>query len=134
MTGLPSVIRVGPMGPGPASRTGRRSPVATAFRSAPAQKFPSRPVRTATLADGSSSNAANASSRAVAVALSTALRTAGRSMVTITTDPVRVMLTDPSAPDPLDAPGPVIDLFLALARTVIFSWLREGVGDHGSPL
>ena len=47
--GLCSSSQVGPIGPGPLSRTGRRSPSAIAFRSAPAQKVPPEPVSTATM-------------------------------------------------------------------------------------
>ncbi len=53
ITGLDKVRRVGPIGPGPSSGMGRRSPSATALRSAPAQKVPSEPVRTATDCSGS---------------------------------------------------------------------------------
>ena len=48
ITGLERVSRVGPIGPGPSSGMGRRSPSASALRSAPAQKVPSAPVRMAT--------------------------------------------------------------------------------------
>ena len=52
MTGLERVRRVGPIGPVPSSGMGRRSPSATALRSAPAQKVPPAPVSTATEASG----------------------------------------------------------------------------------
>src|SRR5262249_3479142 len=85
MTGFPSRKRVGPIGPSPSASTGLPPPRATAFRSAPAQKVPSTPVSTATASASSRSKARNASASAPAVGPSTALRTAGRLIVTTTT-------------------------------------------------
>ena len=51
MTGFESSIRVHPSGPSPSAVTRLPRPVATAFRSAPAQKNPPVPVRIATLSD-----------------------------------------------------------------------------------
>src|SRR5262249_17754444 len=62
-------------------------PSETPFKSAPAQKVPSRPVSTATLRPSSASKRRNASARSAAVGPSTALRTAGRLIVTIATGP-----------------------------------------------
>src|SRR5665213_1961187 len=87
ITGLDRTSRVGPMGPGPSSATGRRSPSDSAVRSAPEQKLPPDPVRTATEAEGSPSKVWKASRRAEAVAPSTALRRDGRQMVTTVTGP-----------------------------------------------
>ncbi len=87
MTGLPSVSRVGPIGPGPSSGMGRRSPSATALRSAPAQNVPPAPVRTATARSSSWSKATKASRNWSAQTLSTALRRSGRLMVTTVTGP-----------------------------------------------
>src|SRR5437764_9102436 len=94
-TGFDRYIRVGPMGPLPSTETdtGRGSPVARALRSAPAQKVPPAPVRTATARLGSASKPAKASARAPAVGPSTALRTSGRSMVTMATGPSVTTLT-----------------------------------------
>src|SRR5438552_937659 len=98
MTGLPSSMRDGPMGPSPSSLMShspcfptaapRRSwPAATAFRSAPAQNVPPAPVRTATASISSASKRRNASTIAPAVGSSTALRTSGRLMVTTAISP-----------------------------------------------
>jgi hypothetical protein len=83
---LPSLSRVGPIGPNPPSgSTGRLSPSAIALRSAPAQNAPPAPVSTATSAFGSESKRWKASNKARAVARSTALRLSGRSIVTTVT-------------------------------------------------
>ena len=87
MTGLPSSMRVGPIGPSPSSRTALPRPSDTAFKSAPAQNVPPAPVRIATRWSSSASKARNASASEAAVGRSTALRTAGRSIVTIVTGP-----------------------------------------------
>src|SRR5438132_517551 len=97
MTGFPSSMRVGPMGPSPSSlithswpeivAPRRPWPAATAFRSAPAQNVPPAPVRTATASPSSASKRRNASTSAAAVGSSTALRTSGRLMVTTATSP-----------------------------------------------
>ena len=87
ITGLDRVSRVGPIGPGPWSGMGRRSPSATALRSAPAQKVPSAPARTATERASSQSKATKASRSWSAQTLSTALRRSGRLMVTTVTGP-----------------------------------------------
>src|ERR1700677_2814718 len=112
ITGLASASRVGPMGPGPSSATGRRSPSESAVRSAPAQKVPPAPVRTATAAAGSASKARKASSRAAAVAPSTALRRSGRHRLTTVTGPsdltsmVPTAAFSPSADHPGDTGAP----------------------------
>ena len=87
MTGLERVRRVGPIGPGPWSGMGRRSPSATALRSAPAQNVPFAPVSTATERSSSSSKAKKASLSWSAQTLSTALRRSGRLTVTTVTGP-----------------------------------------------
>ena len=60
-----------------------------ALRSAPAQKVPPAPWRTATAASSSASKARNASASACAVGPSTALRASGRSRTTVVTGPWR---------------------------------------------
>src|SRR5438876_3817925 len=80
-------MRVGPIGPSPSSVRRRRWPPANALRSAPAQNTPSAPLRIATLALSSASNARNASASASRVGSSTAFRTSGRSMMTLVTGP-----------------------------------------------
>src|SRR5438132_2083072 len=87
MTGLPSTIRVGPIGPSPVSLNLLPAPAASAFRSKPAQKLPPAPVRIATDRLSSASNRRKLSASAAAVSESTAFRTWGRSMVTVTTAP-----------------------------------------------
>ena len=78
ITGFDSRSRLGPMGAIeprlPISRFLFGSPDATALRSAPAQKVPPAPVKTATDAAASASNARNASTSFRAVKPSTALR------------------------------------------------------------
>jgi hypothetical protein len=96
MTGLASIMRVGPIGPGPSSSSRDAAPDASAFRSKPAQKVPPAPVRTATLRSGSDSKRENDSRSACAVSGSTALRTPGRSMVTVRTAPSTSYLTMPA--------------------------------------
>src|SRR5690348_14907280 len=86
-------MRVGPMGPSPDSLRRYESSLARAFRSKPAQKFPSAPVSTATARESSASKRRNASASPLAVGPSTALRTSGRSMVTVTTAPSTSYLT-----------------------------------------
>ena len=76
----------------PSARRRRRPtrlppPPEIAFRSAPAQKVPPAPVRIATASAGSASKRRNASASAAAVGPSTALRTAGRSIVTMQSGP-----------------------------------------------
>src|SRR5450755_2681790 len=73
----------------PASGSPDSAPRATVRRSAPAQKWPPEPVRTATRAVASASKARKASARARAVGPSTALRTSGRSIVTTQTSSPR---------------------------------------------
>src|SRR5256884_9392313 len=87
MTGLLKIIRVGPIGPGPVSPTAYLDPVAIAFRSNPAQKVPAAPVSTATDSSSFALKSLKAASSALAVSGSTALRTSGRSMVTVSTAP-----------------------------------------------
>ena len=87
ITGLDSVRRVGPIGPGPWSGMGRRSPSATALRSAPAQNVPAAPVSTATERSSSPSKATKASRSWSAQTLSTAFRRSGRLIVTTVTGP-----------------------------------------------
>ena len=65
-----------------------------AFRSAPAQKVPPVPVRTATEALSSTSNASNASLSPVAVFESTAFFRSGREMATTVTGPSAVTWTE----------------------------------------
>src|SRR5207253_4282249 len=99
MTGLLKIIRVGPIGPGPVSPTAYLDPVAIAFRSNPAQKVPAAPVSTATKSSSFALKSLKAASSAFAVAGSTALRTSGRSMMTVRTAPstsVRTVLDSPS--------------------------------------
>src|SRR5260221_13372901 len=86
-------MRVGPIGPSPSSVRRRFFPAANALRSAPAQKTPWAPVRMATLAVSSSSKVRNASASASRVGSSTALRTSGRSIVTMRTGPSFSMRT-----------------------------------------
>src|SRR5205823_4304153 len=92
-TGLPSSMRVGPIGPSPSSVIRLPCPPATALRSAPAQKVPPAPVRMATAAVSSASKVRKASANAAAVGPSTALRTSGRSIVTTVTGPGRPVRT-----------------------------------------
>ena len=87
ITGLPSRIRVGPIGPSPDSCTWLPRSVPIALRSAPAQKVPPSPYSTATLAPSSASKARNASASAGAVGPSTALRACGRCRTTVVTGP-----------------------------------------------
>jgi len=87
ITGFERVSRVGPIGPLPWSGMGRRSPSATALRSAPAQNVPAAPVKMATEPSSSRSKAKKASRNPSAQRLSTALRRSGRVMVTTVTGP-----------------------------------------------
>src|SRR5438105_8634001 len=87
MTGLFRTMRVGPIGPGPVSPTAYLDPAAIAFRSKPAQTVPAAPVSTPTASLSSSSKREKLAARAAAVSGSTALRTSGRSMVTVSTAP-----------------------------------------------
>src|SRR5438105_13536115 len=80
-------MRVGPIGPSPTSLRRFPKPAARAFRSKPAQNVPPAPVSTATASCGSASNRAKLPAKAAAVSESTALRTSGRSMVTVRTAP-----------------------------------------------
>ncbi|EUA92240.1 enoyl-CoA hydratase domain protein [Mycobacterium ulcerans str. Harvey] len=57
---MDSIIRDRPIGPGPVRCTALASAVPKAFKSAPAQKVPPFPHKTATEADSSRSNSANA--------------------------------------------------------------------------
>src|SRR5205807_5158185 len=98
-TGLLKDMRVGPIGPSPASLRRFPEPAARAFRSKPAQNVPPAPVSTATASCGSASDRAKLSAKAAAVSESTALRTSGRSMVTVRTapsTPLRTVLERPS--------------------------------------
>src|ERR1700754_4907143 len=91
ITGFVSRSRLGPIGAieswPPISRFLLGSPDATAFRSAPAQKYPPVPVNTATDVRSSASKATNASNSFRAVAPSTALRQCGRLMETMVIGP-----------------------------------------------
>src|SRR5882724_5034993 len=89
MTGLDRRIRVGPIGPAPSGSVRLPRGLPIALRSAPAQNVPPAPVSTATAASGSASKSANASVSAAAVGPSTALRTPGRSRMTVVTGPDR---------------------------------------------
>ena len=88
-TGLPSRIRVGPIGPSPSGSTRFWSAVPIAWRSAPAQNVPPAPYRTAADASSSASKARKASASAAAVGPSTALRRSGRDSTTVVTGPAR---------------------------------------------
>src|SRR5439155_12297595 len=87
MTGFVRRKRVGPSGPSPSSVNGLPLPLASAFRSAPAQKVPAAPVSTATAWCSPRSKARNVAASAAAVGPSIAFRTAGRLMVTTRTSP-----------------------------------------------
>src|SRR5262245_13308195 len=89
MTGLERSMREGPIGPSPSSTTRLPRPSATPFRSAPAQNVPPAPARAATAASVSAPKRRNAAASAAAVGPSTALRTAGRSMVMTYAGPSR---------------------------------------------
>src|SRR5580700_6538992 len=109
ITGFESNMRVGPMGPSPASLSALGRPAAIAFKSAPAQKFPPAPVSTATSNVSSASNARKASASAAAVAASTALRASGRLMVTVRMAAARLVSTDGiSIHVPLAEPGDLV--------------------------
>jgi hypothetical protein len=75
------------MDPSPSAETRLPRPSDTARRSAPAQKQPLLPVRTATARSSLASKRRKAAASSVAVGPSTALRTSGRSMVTSATGP-----------------------------------------------
>ena len=94
ITGLLNCNHVGPIGPEPFSSSAVLRPSATSRRSAPAQKLPPTPVRTAAQSVSSASNFLKASASAAAVAESTALRTSGRLMVTVRTLPSRLEMTE----------------------------------------
>src|SRR2546430_12834587 len=87
MTGLLKIIRVGPIGPGPVSPTAYLDPVAIAFRPNPAQKVPAAPVSTATDSSSFALKSLKAAASALAASGSTALRTSGRSLLTVSTPP-----------------------------------------------
>ena len=89
ITGLPSSMRDGPIGPSPSGATRFGVPGAIALRSAPAQNVPWSPYSTPTRASSSASNARNASASASAVARSTAFLRPGRSRMTVVTGPNR---------------------------------------------
>ena len=89
-------MRDGPIGPGPVRCTALASGVPKAFKSAPAQKVPPSPHNTATDAESSRSNRSNAAYSAAAVGPLTALRAAGRLMITVVTGPLRSTRTDHS--------------------------------------
>src|SRR5437660_8215766 len=80
-------MRVGPIGPSPVSLRRFPPPDASAFRSKPAQKVPCPPVSTATDRTSSFSKRRKLPARAAAVSESTAFRTVGRSMMTVSTAP-----------------------------------------------
>lgn len=110
MTGLVSRIRVGPIGPSPSASALLLRSVPMPLRSAPAQKVPPSPHRTATDASLSASNRRKASASPSAVGPSTALRTSGRLSTTVKTGPSRSIRTAGlSSIDPLswhlDRPG-----------------------------
>ncbi len=87
-TGLPSRIRVGPIGAS-WSTSSTRLPCSppTALRSAPAQNVPPSPHSTATDWVSSASKARKAAASAAAVGPSTALRACGRWSTTVVTGP-----------------------------------------------
>src|SRR5436309_14351041 len=71
----------------------RVGPAATTFRSAPAQKVPFAPHRTATRAPSSRSKARNAAASAFPVGRSIAFRRSGRSRMIVVTGPLTSVLT-----------------------------------------
>src|SRR2546423_8273616 len=87
MTGLPSCMRVGPIGPSPFAVSRVALPCATSLRSKPAQKLPPAPVRIATDSESSASNLLKLATSSSAVAELTALRAPGRLMVTTAIGP-----------------------------------------------
>src|SRR5918996_2239234 len=97
-------MRVGPIGPSPpgSNRLARSGSEEIALRSAPAQKFPPAPVKTATSWESSASKSEKARTSASAVGRSTALRALGLSIVTTTTGPVTSTRTS-DMPATLDA-------------------------------
>ena len=113
ITGLLSVIRVGPIGPSPSGSTRLPLGVPIALRSAPAQNVPPAPQSTATAASGSASKARKASASARAVGPSTAFRASARSRTTVVTAPTRSTRT-PIAPACPSRPTPTIPVDLAL--------------------
>src|SRR5258706_14128200 len=82
ITGLPSCIRVGPIGPSAFALSRLALPCATSFRSKPAQKLPPAPVRMATESESSASNRLKQATSSSAAAELTALRAPGRLIVT----------------------------------------------------
>src|SRR5919106_2599702 len=97
-------MRVGPIGPSPpgSKRLARSGSEAIALRSAPAQKVPPAPVKTATSWESSASKSEKARTSASAVGPSTALRASGRSIVTTATAPLTSTRTS-DMPATLDA-------------------------------
>src|SRR6185437_3851246 len=91
ITGLDSASRLGPIGASVV--TSGSSGLDIECRSAPAQNVPPAPHNTATLAESSASNARKAAARLEAVGPSTALRTSGRSRMTVHTGPLRSVRT-----------------------------------------
>ena len=87
ITGLDSCSRDGPIGA--VLDMSGSSGLDIERRSAPAQKVPPAPQRTATDAPSSASNSVKASASAAAVGPSTALRTSARSTITVETLPLR---------------------------------------------
>src|SRR2546429_3789597 len=87
MTGLPSCMRVGPIGPSALAVSLVALPCATSLRSKPAQKLPPAPVRIATDSESSASNRLKEATSSEAVAELTALRAPGRLMVTTAIGP-----------------------------------------------
>src|SRR2546430_3145625 len=99
MTGLLMITRVAPMGRAPVSPPAYLDRVAISFGPTRAQKVPAAPVSTATNSSSFALKSLKAASSALAVSGSTALRTSGRSMVTVSTAPstsVRTVLERPS--------------------------------------
>src|SRR5947199_7556597 len=142
MTGLSSSMRVGPTGPSPSRsrRLARSIPGSRiAFRSAPAQKVPFAPVRTATCSDSSASKRRNASASAAAVGRSMALATSGRSIVTTATAPwlrnsmlMTTLLSDPDARERPCAPTGLAVKLPVFRQAGGLIWLGSSSGGRNA--
>src|SRR5688572_9700072 len=130
MTGLASSMRLGPIGPSPSGARRLPPPVAMALRSAPAQNVPPAPHSTATRAVSSASKARNASASAAAVGPSTALRTSGRSRMTVVTTPARSTRTLTRSALAQPAGGLGTHLLHGARLLVGVTLLRPRVGVH----
>src|SRR5919108_3304286 len=131
MTGLASSMRLGPRGPSPSGARRLPRPAAMALRSAPAQNVPPAPHSTATRASASASKARKASASAAAVGPSTALRTSGRSRMTVVTVPARSTRTLTRASASAQRAGGLGAHLLHGARLLVgVALLRPRVGVH----